>query len=121
MQADLPPSKMKEQGENKPKTKRTSPPPPKKKTHNTNTMKIFQINLHHSKAAMTVLCQQLAVGVSDVAFIQEPWICGGQRDLTSSGEKSFMLHQMVIQGPVFTSGTTLMPYLMLESLLGTQR
>jgi hypothetical protein len=115
MEADLPPSKMKEQTKNKPKTKR----PPTQKTHNTNTMKIVQINLHHSKAAMAVLCQQLAVGMADVAFIQEPWICGGQRDLISSGVKIFLLHPTAIQSPVFTSGTTLMLYLCWNSVLGT--
>jgi hypothetical protein len=35
-------------------------------------MKFIQINLTHSKAAMTVLCWQLAVGMADVALNQEP-------------------------------------------------
>jgi hypothetical protein len=34
----------------------------------------MQINLHHSKAAKAVLCQQLAKGMADVALILEPWI-----------------------------------------------
>jgi hypothetical protein len=36
--------------------------------------KFVQINLHHSKAAMATLCQQLAEGMADIALIQEPWI-----------------------------------------------
>jgi hypothetical protein len=41
-------------------------------------MKFVQINLHHSKAATVVLCQQLVEGMADVALIQEPWIYRGQ-------------------------------------------
>jgi hypothetical protein len=37
-------------------------------------MKFIQINLHHSKAATAILCQQLAEGKADVALIQEPWL-----------------------------------------------
>jgi hypothetical protein len=37
-------------------------------------MKFIQINLHHSKAAMGVLCQQLAEGMADVALIQERFL-----------------------------------------------
>jgi hypothetical protein len=38
--------------------------------------KFIQINLHHSKAAITLLSRKLAIG--DVAFIQEPWVYGDQ-------------------------------------------
>jgi hypothetical protein len=41
-------------------------------------MKFLQINLHHSKAATAVLCQQLAERMADVALIQESWIHRGQ-------------------------------------------
>jgi hypothetical protein len=37
-------------------------------------MKFMKINLHHSKAAEVVLCQQLTEGLADVALTQEPWI-----------------------------------------------
>jgi hypothetical protein len=53
-------------------------------------MKFAQINLHHSKAAMAVLCQQLAEGMVDVELIQEPWIYRGRiRGLTNSGGTIF--------------------------------
>jgi splicing factor 45 len=53
-------------------------------------MKFTQINLHHSKAATAVLCQQLAKGMADAALIQEPWIYRGQiRGLTNSGGTIF--------------------------------
>jgi hypothetical protein len=35
-------------------------------------MKFIEINLHHSKTGTTVLSQQLAKGMVDVALIQEP-------------------------------------------------
>jgi hypothetical protein len=50
------------------------------------TITFLQINLHHSKAATAALCQQLAEGKVDVAFIQEPWLYKGQiRRLTNTG------------------------------------
>jgi hypothetical protein len=50
----------------------------------------MQINLHHSKAAMAVLCQQLAGGMTDVALLQEPWIYGDQiRGITNTGGTIF--------------------------------
>jgi hypothetical protein len=49
-------------------------------------LKCLQINLHHSKEATAVLCQQLAKGKADVALIQEPWLYKGQiRGLTNTG------------------------------------
>jgi hypothetical protein len=33
--------------------------------------KVIQINLHHSKAAMEILCQKLGVREIDMALIQE--------------------------------------------------
>jgi hypothetical protein len=54
-------------------------------TH-THTVKFFQTNLHHSKAAMATSCQQLAEKEADVALIQEAWIYRGQiRGLTNTG------------------------------------
>jgi hypothetical protein len=45
-----------------------------------------KMNLHHSKAAMAVLSQQLTEGMSDVALVQQLWIYRGQiGGLTSSG------------------------------------
>jgi hypothetical protein len=41
-------------------------------------MKFMKINLHHSKAATAVLCQQLTEGMTDVALTQEPWIYRGK-------------------------------------------
>jgi hypothetical protein len=70
-------------------------------------MKLVQINLHHSKGAMGVLCWEVSVGIADVAFIQKYWIYGGH----TRGNNYFMLHQMVMHGPAFMSGTALMPYL----------
>jgi hypothetical protein len=47
-------------------------------------MKFVQINLHHSKAAMATLCQQVAERMADIALIQKPWIYRGQiRGLTN--------------------------------------
>jgi predicted AlkP superfamily pyrophosphatase or phosphodiesterase len=44
------------------------------------------MNVHHSKAALATLCQQLDEGKADIAFIQEPWVYMGQvRGLTDSG------------------------------------
>jgi hypothetical protein len=55
-------------------------------THSTYTIKFVQTNLHHSKAAMATLCQQLAEGNADVALMQEHWIYRGQiRGLTNTG------------------------------------
>jgi hypothetical protein len=56
-------------------------------THaHTHKIEFFQINLHHSKAAMATLCQQLAQGKADVALIHEPWLYKGQiRGLTNIG------------------------------------
>jgi hypothetical protein len=34
----------------------------------------IQINLHHNKAAMALLCQKLAIGEIDIVLIQEPWV-----------------------------------------------
>jgi hypothetical protein len=57
-------------------------------------MKFVQINLHHSKAAMAVLCQQIAEGMADVALTQEPWIYRGQiRGITNSGGTIFSVVQ----------------------------
>jgi hypothetical protein len=75
-------------------------------------MKFVKINLHHRKSPMAVLCQQLAEGMADVELLREPWIYRGQiSGLTNSREQLFLLHPVVIQGPVFMSGTILMPYL----------
>jgi hypothetical protein len=41
-------------------------------------LKFFQINLHHSKVATATLCQQLAEGKADVAFMQESLKYRGQ-------------------------------------------
>jgi hypothetical protein len=59
-------------------------PPYEKKEWNTihkiekyihhHTIKYFQINLKHSKAATAALCRQLAEGKIDVALIHEPWL-----------------------------------------------
>jgi hypothetical protein len=38
--------------------------------------KFIQINLHHSRAVMVLLCQQIVKAVNDVALIQEPWVYG---------------------------------------------
>jgi hypothetical protein len=49
-------------------------------------MKFVQINLHDSKASTATFCQQLAEGIAEVAFIQEPCIYRGQiTGLTNSG------------------------------------
>jgi hypothetical protein len=45
-----------------------------KQLESKNKNKVCSINSHHSKAATVVLCQQVATGMTDVAFIQEPWI-----------------------------------------------
>ena len=39
--------------------------------------KFFKINLHHIKAATALYCQKLAIGETDIALIQEPWVYGG--------------------------------------------
>jgi hypothetical protein len=38
--------------------------------------KLIQINLHHSRAVMVLLCQKTVKGETDIALIQEPWIYG---------------------------------------------
>ncbi|XP_023727683.1 uncharacterized protein LOC111875571 [Cryptotermes secundus] len=51
-----------------------------------NNMKFLQINIHHSKAVMATLSQQLAEGKAEIALIQEPWLYKGQiRGLTNTG------------------------------------
>jgi hypothetical protein len=80
-----------------------------------NSMKLAQINLHHSKAVTAVLRQQLA----DVALIQEPWLYRGKtRGLTNSGGTIFSVAPEGMQGPVFIPGTRLMPYRCWSSVLG---
>jgi hypothetical protein len=62
----------------------------KKKTAHTHKIKFLQINLHHSKAAMAALCQQLAQGKADVALIKEPWLYKGRiRGLTNTGGRVY--------------------------------
>jgi hypothetical protein len=46
---------------------------------------------------MAVVCQQLADGVSDVAFVQEPWVYRGQMSsITSPGATVFLLHPKAV-------------------------
>jgi hypothetical protein len=53
-------------------------------------MKFIQINLHHSKAATTLLRQKLSLGKADIALIQDPWTQGGQvRGLVALGAPFF--------------------------------
>jgi hypothetical protein len=53
---------------------------------------VFQINSHHSKTATAVLCQQVAIGMADLALIQESSIYGGQvRGLMSSRGTMFSI------------------------------
>jgi hypothetical protein len=78
-------------------------------------MKFIQINLHHSKAAMAVLCQQLAEGMADVALIQEPWIYKGQiRGLTNLEEQWFLLHPRAMQGSIIYVRNHINALLLLE-------
>jgi hypothetical protein len=49
-------------------------------------MKFIQINLYHSKVAIALLCNKLAMGKSDTVLIQELWIYKGRRrGLNSTG------------------------------------
>jgi hypothetical protein len=41
-------------------------------------MKFIHINLHHSKDASALLCQELALGKVGIALIQKPWLQGDQ-------------------------------------------
>lgn len=36
----------------------------------------IQINLHHNKAVMALICRKLPVEEIDIALIQEPLVCG---------------------------------------------
>jgi len=36
--------------------------------------KFIQINVHHNKAAIALLCQKLPTGETDRALIQECWV-----------------------------------------------
>jgi hypothetical protein len=38
----------------------------------------MQINLHHTKAEIALLCQKLATGEADIVLIQESWVLGDQ-------------------------------------------
>lgn len=56
----------------------TAPSPGKTKEQARSEGRLFQINLHHNKAAMAVLHQQLAVAMIDVALTEKPWIMGAK-------------------------------------------
>jgi hypothetical protein len=38
----------------------------------------IQINLHHSKAVAALLCQEIAIGDTNIALTQEPHAIRGQ-------------------------------------------
>jgi hypothetical protein len=88
----------------------------------TRAIKSVQINLHQSKAVTATLYQQPAEGKEVVALMLELWTYRGQmRGLTITGEQFIPLHLNIMQGPVFMSGITLMPYLCWISVLETQQ
>jgi hypothetical protein len=60
--------------------------------------KFIQINLHHSKAAMAILCRKLATGEIYIPLIQEPWVYGDRiRGLRN------------IRGTLFSAGPGIAP------------
>jgi hypothetical protein len=56
------------------------------------TMKFIQNNLHHSKAAMTVLCQKLALGKAHIALIKEPRVHGSKISSLSCTAGTLFFH-----------------------------
>jgi hypothetical protein len=85
-------------------------------------MEFVQINLHHSKAATAVLCQQLAEGMTDVALIQEPWIYRDQiRCITNPGGTIFSVAPEGNVRSAFMSGIILTPYVCWSSVPWMQK
>jgi len=42
------------------------------------SLRLLQINLHHSKAASAALLLRLTEGGADIVLVQEPWVVGGK-------------------------------------------
>jgi hypothetical protein len=81
--------------------------------------KFIQINLHHSKAAMALLCRKLATGEIDIALIQEPWVYGDQiRGLHNIRGHCFLLDPALVLDLAFSSGTQFMPFHCQSSVRG---
>ncbi|XP_044314314.1 uncharacterized protein LOC123037479 [Drosophila rhopaloa] len=53
------------------------------------SLRLLQINLHHSKAASAALLLRLAKGEADVVLVQEPWVAGGR--VAGLGTKDYKL------------------------------
>ena len=88
--------------------------------------KFIQINLHHGKAAMALLCWKLGTGKVDIAFIQEPWVYGDQVKvlhhtrgaLFSAGLWAVQEQYRLLLDPAFLSETWFMPFQCWSSVLG---
>ncbi|XP_043071893.1 uncharacterized protein LOC122322821 [Drosophila grimshawi] len=53
------------------------------------SLRLRQINLHHSKAASAALMLRLAGGGDDIVLVQEPWVIGGK--VCGLGNKNYKL------------------------------
>jgi len=53
------------------------------------SLRLLQVNLHHSKAASAALLLRLADGGADLVLIKEPWVVGGK--VAGLGTKDFKL------------------------------
>ncbi|KAI8034552.1 hypothetical protein M5D96_012668 [Drosophila gunungcola] len=53
------------------------------------SLRLLQVNLHHSKAASAALLPRLADGAADLVLVQEAWVVGGK--VSGLGTKEFRL------------------------------
>jgi len=53
------------------------------------SLRLLQINLHHSKAASAALLLRLTEGGADLVLVQEPWVVGGK--VAGLGTKEYKL------------------------------
>jgi hypothetical protein len=81
--------------------------------------KFIQINLHHSKAAMALLCLKLATGEIDIVLIQEPWVYGDRiRGLRNIRGTSFSAGPGIAPKSWIFSGTQFITFHSQSSVLG---
>jgi len=64
------------------------------------SLRLLQINLHHSKAASAALLLRLTEGGADLVLVQEPWVVGGK--VAGLGTKEYKLMLEPKEGKIRT-------------------
>jgi len=68
------------------------------------SIKLLQINLHHSKAASVALLLRLTEGGADLVLVKEPWVEGGK--VAGLGTKEYKLMLDPTEGKIRTCFAT---------------